>query len=157
MKPSFKGIIASTGLAFGRAFILNEPSYTVTHEPIEDVEYELKKFNKALEQSIADIVHLRKKISEEQGEENAAIFDAHQLLLKDPDMIRAVEQLIIHEKQNAAWALEVTIEQYIALFEQINDEYMKERITDIRDVSNRLLSQYKYRGNEPYSDGSIRN
>lgn len=140
MKPSFKGIIASTGLAFGRAFILNEPSYTVTHEPIEDVEYELKKFNKALEQSIADIVHLRKKISEEQGEENAAIFDAHQLLLKDPDMIRAVEQLIIHEKQNAAWALEVTIEQYIALFEQINDEYMKERITDIRDVSNRLLS-----------------
>src|SRR5699024_5368613 len=140
MKPPFKVIAASSGIAFGHAFMINEPTFQFTETKVLNIEAEQKKFDDALEVSLQEIAELREKVASEQNDESAAIFDAHQLLLNDPDVIQSVHQLIAQEQMNAAWALKETIAQYIALFEQLDDDYMKERITDIKDVSNRLFT-----------------
>lgn len=140
MKPPFKGITASSGIAFGHAFMINEPTFQFTESKVIDIKAEQKKFDDALNISLEEIAQLREKVAQEQNDESAAIFDAHQMLLRDPEVIQSVHQLIETEEMNAAWALKETIAQYIALFEQLDDDYMKERITDIKDVSNRLFT-----------------
>lgn len=140
MKPPFKGITASSGIAFGHAFMINEPTFQFTESKVIDIKAEQKKFDDALNISLKEIAQLREKVAQEQNDESAAIFDAHQMLLRDPEVIQSVHQLIETEEMNAAWALKETIAQYIALFEQLDDDYMKERITDIKDVSNRLFT-----------------
>lgn len=140
MKPPFKGIAASHGIAFGHAFMINEPTFQFTETKVINIEAEQQKFDDALEVSLQEIAELREKVASEQNDESAAIFDAHHMLLNDPEVIQSVHQLIAQEQMNAAWALKETIAQYIALFEQLDDDYMKERITDIKDVSNRLFT-----------------
>lgn len=140
MKPPFKGITASSGIAFGHAFMINEPTFQFTESKVIDIKAEQKKFDDALNISLEEIAQLREKVAQEQNDESAAIFDAHQMLLRDPEIIQSVHQFIETEEMNAAWALKETIAQYIALFEQLDDDYMKERITDIKDVSNRLFT-----------------
>src|SRR5699024_11426177 len=91
MKPPFKGIAASSGIAFGHAFMINEPTFQFTETKVLNIEAEQKKFDDALEVSLQEIAELREKVASEQNDESAAIFDAHQLLLNDPDVIQSVQ------------------------------------------------------------------
>lgn len=98
-----------------------------------------QKLLEALEISKVEISKLRDKVSKELGEEKAAIFDAHNMILEDPELIEKVIKKIDQEKLNAEYALKQVAEEYITIFEAMDNEYMRERAADIRDVSDRIL------------------
>src|SRR5262249_30069152 len=89
------------------------------------------------------------RVSKEVGEEEAGIFRAHRLLLRDPAFVGKVNSIILTQKVDAPTALQEVVEEYTALFGQIQDEYLKERMADIRDVVGRLLTQLALQRDRP--------
>lgn len=140
MTSQVTGIAASSGIAFGNAYILMDPDLTYSKDEIDNHQTEIEKFHTAIEKTKYEIDTIRKKVATEQGEENAAIFDAHLLVLSDPELITNVENNIKEMNMNAAWALDETANQFVQLFEQLDNEYMRERAADIKDVSKRILA-----------------
>jgi len=134
------GIAASTGIAFGKAYKLTEPGLSFKKIVIENIEQELTKLHTSIEYARNELQHIRKRTAIELGEENAAIFDAHLLVLKDPELITLIEKKISSEKMNAEAALFDVSKGYVEKFEQLENQYMKERATDIKDVTKRVLA-----------------
>jgi len=140
MTAVFKGIAASSGIAIGKAFILSEPNFYVEKTTIEDPAKEMERFLQAIEQSKAELQAIRDKTVDEMGTENAAIFDAHILVLSDPELLASVDGKINSEYVNAPFALKETANMYITMLEQLDNDYMRERAADIRDVTKRVIS-----------------
>ena len=130
MSKLIKGIAASDGVAIAKAYLLVEPDLSFTNEKITDTDAEIKKFRNALEASKIELKKIR----------NNAIFDAHLLVLDDPELIQPIEDKIANEKVNAPEALNEVTTQFITIFESMDNEYMRERAADIRDVSKRVLA-----------------
>ncbi|HCV3192590.1 TPA: phosphoenolpyruvate--protein phosphotransferase [Staphylococcus aureus] len=141
MSKLIKGIAASDGVAIAKAYLLVEPDLTFDkNEKVTDVEGEVAKFNSAIEASKVELTKIRNNAEVQLGADKAAIFDAHLLVLDDPELIQPIQDKIKNENANAATALtDVTI-QFVTIFESMDNEYMKERAADIRDVSKRVLS-----------------
>ncbi|HGO2091054.1 TPA: phosphoenolpyruvate--protein phosphotransferase [Staphylococcus aureus] len=141
MSKLIKGIAASDGVAIAKAYLLVEPDLTFDkNEKVTDVEGEVAKFNNAIEASKVELTKIRNNAEVQLGADKAAIFDAHLLVLDDPELIQPIQDKIKNENANAASALtDVTI-QFVTIFESMDNEYMKERAADIRDVSKRVLS-----------------
>ena len=140
MSKLIKGIAASDGVAIAKAYLLVEPDLSFTNENITDTDAEIKKFRNALEASKIELTKIRNNAEKSLGADKAAIFDAHLLVLDDPELIQPIEDKIANEKVSAPEALnEVTI-QFITIFESMDNEYMRERAADIRDVSKRVLA-----------------
>lgn len=140
MQASLHGIAASHGIAFGKAYKLTEPDLTFEVQTIQNSDAEINRFHEAINKSKRELEQIRKKVSQEQGEENAAIFDAHILVLHDPEFTTAIEGKIKDDKKNAESALHETATFFIEMFEQLDNEYMRERASDIKDVMKRLLA-----------------
>src|SRR5699024_11713696 len=87
-----------------------------------------------------DLTKIRELVAKKQGEENAAIFDAHLLVIQDPELIGSIESKITDEKINAEAALKEQSDMFVTMFESMDNEYMRERAADIKDVSNRIMS-----------------
>lgn len=134
------GIAAANGYAFGKAYELIEPDLSFDAYEITDADDEIKRFERALEVTESELQKIRNKVVAEQGEENAKIFDAHMLVLQDPELIKAIEDDIKDNKVNAEKALDAQTNKFIELFEQLDNEYMRERASDIKDVKKRILS-----------------
>lgn len=134
------GIAASNGIAFGKAYELVEPDLSYETYKIEETENEKARFKKAREIAENELKEIRDKVATEQGEDNAKIFDAHMLVLQDPELISSVENDIEQEKDNAEYALMKQTDTFISMFEQLDNEYMRERAADIKDVRKRVLS-----------------
>ncbi|MDK7057644.1 phosphoenolpyruvate-utilizing N-terminal domain-containing protein, partial [Streptococcus agalactiae] len=98
------------------------------------------KFKNAVEASKIELTKIRNNAEKQLGADKAAIFDAHLLVLDDPELIQPIEDKISNEKVNAPQALNEVTSQFITIFESMDNEYMKERAADIRDVSKRLLA-----------------
>ncbi|MBB6217870.1 phosphotransferase system enzyme I (PtsI) [Anaerosolibacter carboniphilus] len=133
------GTGASPGIALGKALIIKDEPLRIEKETMINVEAEKEKLLEALEVSKLEITKIRNKVVHEIGEEKASIFDAHKMILEDPEFIGNIISKIESEKLNAAYALKQIAEEFITIFEAMDNAYMKERAADIRDVSDRVL------------------
>jgi phosphoenolpyruvate-protein phosphotransferase (PTS system enzyme I) len=140
MSEKISGIAASAGIAIAKAFVLQNPELTIEKKSVEDSAQEIDRFQAALEKSKEELTVIKDKANEELGEDKAAIFAAHLLVLSDPDLVDAVKQKIESEKVNAESAMNDVSSMFIDMFDQMDNEYMKERAADIRDVSKRVLA-----------------
>ena len=132
-----KGIATSSGIAIGKIYKLEQPKVEVnTGKGEPDVE--LKRFNEALEKTISDIEKIKEKASQTLGEEELAIFDAHLMMILDPEYKDQIETMI-KEGSTADNATKCVSDSMVTMFESLEDAYFKERAADIKDVSFRLL------------------
>lgn len=134
------GIGASNGIAIAKAYKLVMPDLTVVKTTVEDVENEVKLFEDAMAQAGKEIETIKEVASKNLSAEEAAVFDAHLLVLADPELKDQVVAKIKNEKVNAAAALEEVAAQFIMIFEMMDDPYFKERAADVKDVTRRLTA-----------------
>ncbi|MDW4179972.1 phosphoenolpyruvate--protein phosphotransferase [Staphylococcus saprophyticus] len=140
MSNYINGIAASDGVAIAKAYLLVEPDLSFDSEKVSDVDAEIAKFNNAIQTSKVELTKIRNNAEQNLGADKAAIFDAHLLVLDDPELIQPIEEKIKNEQVNAPTALSDVTGQFITIFESMDNEYMKERAADIRDVSKRVLT-----------------
>lgn len=136
-----QGIAASSGISMAKAYRLIEPDLTFEKQKIEDVDAETLRLDEALTASIRELEAIQQNAEKELGGDEAAIFNAHILVLKDPELIGPIKEKIRTDKVNAEHALKETTDMFIAMFESMENEYMRERAADIRDVTKRVLSR----------------
>jgi phosphotransferase system enzyme I (PtsI) len=137
---SLKGIGASAGIAIAKAYRLEEPELVVEKRTIDSIEAEIQRFDAAIKQSTSELEQIKEHAFKELGEDKAAIFAAHLLVLSDPELINPIKDKIITEKVNAEFALQEVANMFISMFEAMDNEYMQERAADIRDVTKRVMS-----------------
>jgi phosphotransferase system enzyme I (PtsI) len=135
-----KGIAASSGIAIAKAYKLDMPDLTVVKETITDIEKEITRYDSAVADVAKDLERIKAVAMKNLSEEEAAIFDAHALVLADPELKTQVADKIKNESMNADAALREVADMFIGMFESMDDEYFKERAADIRDVSTRLIA-----------------
>ncbi|EMZ9844844.1 phosphoenolpyruvate--protein phosphotransferase [Listeria monocytogenes] len=140
MAKELKGIAAPDGIAIAKAYLLVEPDLSYEKTEVTDVESEVKRFESALEVSRTELSMIREKAAKDLGEDKAQIFDAHLLVLNDPELTGPIEESIKNSKTNAETALQETTDMFIGMFESMDNEYMRERAADIKDVRKRVLS-----------------
>ncbi|WP_391119555.1 phosphoenolpyruvate--protein phosphotransferase [Psychrobacillus sp. L3] len=141
MNDRIIGIAASSGVAIGKAFLLVEPNLKVVKKTISNSQDEISRFHFALTQAEQELQAIRTHAANVIGEENAAIFDAHLLVLNDPELLSSVENKIKAEEINAEAALQETADTLIEMFRQLDNEYMRERAADISDVTKRVIAK----------------
>jgi phosphotransferase system enzyme I (PtsI) len=134
------GIAASNGIAIAKAYRLVEPDLSFEKKTIEEPTAEVERFRKALMQSNTELEGIRDRAKVDLGADKAAIFEAHLLVLNDPELTGPIEDKIKSENVNAEAALKETADMFVMMFEQMDNEYMRERAADIRDVTKRVLS-----------------
>ncbi|EJD8496616.1 phosphoenolpyruvate--protein phosphotransferase [Staphylococcus pseudintermedius] len=140
MSNIIKGIAASDGVAIAKAYLLVEPDLSFSNEKTDQPEAEVQKFNEALNNSKIELTKIRNHAEEQLGADKAAIFDAHLLVLDDPELIQPIEEKIKNESASAPQALTEVTQNFITIFESMDNEYMEERAADIRDVAKRVLA-----------------
>jgi phosphoenolpyruvate-protein phosphotransferase len=138
-----KGVPVSPGVAVARAYCVDE--VLARREPLKLDEAalsgELTRFDRACAAATEELDAIVARVSQQLGEEEAAIFRAHRLLLRDPAFLGKVKTIILHRHVDASTALHETLEQYTQLFSRIEDEYLRERMSDLRDVAGRITAQ----------------
>lgn len=135
-----KGIGASDGVAIAKAYLMIEPDLSFSEEKVTDTAAEVEKFKAAVNQSKVELTQIRNNAEVALGADKAAIFDAHLLVLEDPELINPIEENIKNNQSNAAAALSEVANNFVTIFESMDNEYMRERAADIKDVSKRVLS-----------------
>jgi phosphotransferase system enzyme I (PtsI) len=140
MTNYIKGIAASDGVAIAKAYLLVEPNLSFDNEKVADASAEVEKFQNAINTSKIELTKIRNNAEQNLGADKAAIFDAHLLVLDDPELIQPIEDKIKNDQVNAPTALTEVTDQFISIFEGMDNEYMKERAADIRDVRKRILA-----------------
>ncbi len=140
MTKEIQGIAASSGIAIAKAFRLENPELTVEKKSVTEVEAEVARLEAALETSKSELEIIREHARKELGDDKAEIFEAHLLVLSDPELINPIKDKITNENVNAEHALDEVAAMFINMFESMDNEYMKERAADIRDVTKRVLA-----------------
>ena len=140
MSTTIKGIAASPGISIAKAFRLENPELTVKRKSVTDTEAEVFRFEEAVTQSEAELEVIRENARRDLGEDKADIFAAHLLVLNDPELINPIKDKITSEQVNAEFALNEVATMFVSMFEAMENEYMKERAADIRDVTKRVLA-----------------
>lgn len=136
-----KGIAASDGVAVAKAYLLVEPDLNFSKVTVEDSDKEKSRLDDALKASEKELQKIREKAAETLGESEAQVFDAHLMVINDPEMTGQIKQNISDNKVNAEQALKEVTDTFIDMFEAMEDNsYMQERAADIRDVSKRILA-----------------
>ncbi|MCJ7736418.1 MAG: phosphoenolpyruvate--protein phosphotransferase, partial [Anaerolineae bacterium] len=136
---TIRGVSASRGIATGPAFQFHKTDLTFARCPITDSGTELDRFRRAVTQARSELAEIQAKAEAESGTEDAAVFEAHAMMLEDPELLDSVRESIESEHQNAETALTDVAEMYAQMLEALDDEYLSERAVDIRDVSRRVL------------------
>lgn len=140
MSSLLNGIAASNGIAIAKAYRLIEPELSTSKRTIEVPADEQARFRAAIETSKQELESIRDKAEKDLGADKAAIFEAHLLVLSDPELLTPIEDRIKTESINAEFALKETADMFVMMFEQMDNEYMRERAADIRDVTKRVLA-----------------
>ncbi|MBU5425534.1 phosphoenolpyruvate--protein phosphotransferase [Tissierella pigra] len=134
-----EGLGTSVGIGIGKVLIYKEPKMDIVKENILDLELEMSRLENALKKAIKEIEHIYNTTLTTVGEKEAEIFTAHKMILEDPEYIGSIKEKIRTENINSEWAIKEVTNFYIEIFNNIEDEYIKERVQDIKDVSNRIL------------------
>jgi phosphotransferase system enzyme I (PtsI) len=136
-----KGTSASQGIAIAKAYRLEEIELNISQKDIKDVDSEINKLKQAIEETLKDLALIRDQTLKSIGKEKADIFEAHLLLAKDPELFGQVIDKIKNELVNAEYALNEVSNMFISFFENMKNEYMRERSVDIKDVTKRILAK----------------
>jgi phosphotransferase system enzyme I (PtsI) len=136
-----KGIGVSPGIVIGKVLLKEENKIVIEKKNIISCKDEITRFKTAMENSKVEIQEIYNNVLKNIGEEEATIFEAHLMILEDPEMSQQIEKEIQDNSVNAEWALKQTSETFIAMFEAMDNEYMKERAADIKDVTSRLMKK----------------
>jgi len=137
---NFKGIAASDGIAIAKVFKLEESNLEVSSEKVTDIEAEITYFESAIAKTVSDLEKIKEKAKISLGEEEAMVFDAHINMVNDPELIGKTTEKIKSESINAAFAFDAIANQFVAMFEAMDNEYFRERAADIKDIKKRMLS-----------------
>ena len=141
MTEMLKGIAASDGVAVAKAYLLVQPDLSFETVTVEDTNAEEARLDVALEASQNELSLIREKAVGTLGEEAAQVFDAHLMVLADPELIGQIKETIRAKKVNAEAGLKEVTDMFITIFEGMEDNpYMQERAADIRDVTKRVLA-----------------
>jgi len=135
-----KGISASPGIAIGNVLVKKTKKVNIDKYSILEVNKEVKRLKASIEKSRAQIKMVYNSTLECIGKEEAAIFDAHLMILNDPEVFGQVERKIRKDKINAEWAIKEVRDSFVEIFKSIGDEYLRERIVDLKDVTDRVLN-----------------
>ena len=127
------------GIAIGKIYLYEKQEYVLEQKQVADAEAEVARFEAAKETAIGQLDDLYEKARAEAGEEQAMIFDVHKMMLDDGDYLDAITGLIRSEKVNAEYAVHTTGEQFAAVFASMDDDYMKARSADVKDISGRVI------------------
>lgn len=141
MTKTLKGIAASDGFATAPAYLLVEPDLSFKETTIKDFQAEVQRLQAAVKKSDEELTKIRDAAKKTLGEDEAQVFDAHKMILTDPEFIGAVESQIEYQKINAEQALKNIADNFITNFKAMTDnKYMQERAADVRDVTKRIMS-----------------
>ncbi|AST00128.1 phosphoenolpyruvate-protein phosphotransferase [Geobacillus sp. A8] len=140
MEKMIHGIAASSGIAIAKAYRLETPHLAAEKRTVADVEAEIARLEAAVAKAKEELEAIKQHALEKLGEDKAAIFAAHLLVLDDPELLNPIKEKIKTEQVNAEYALHETASFFISMFEGMDNEYMKERAADIRDVTKRVLA-----------------
>jgi len=136
----YKGKSVFGGIAIGRIKVYNKSEQQVKRVHIDDTEHEKKRYYAAVDKAVMQLQELYDKAVKEVGEANAAIFEMHQIMLTDDDYKESVENIIDSQHVNAEYAVAQTGDNYAAMFAAMEDEYMRGRSADVKDISERLIN-----------------
>ncbi len=138
---TIKGIAASPGIVIGKAYVIDSEEMVIPQRVIKEsaIPKEITRFQDALTQTRAEIQAIRDKISKELGKEHGEIFNAHLMVLEDRSIIEEVMERIKKEKHNTEYIFSQVIRHYVQSFLKIDDEYLRERVSDINDVGRRVM------------------
>ncbi|MEA3560232.1 MAG: phosphoenolpyruvate--protein phosphotransferase [Candidatus Omnitrophota bacterium] len=136
-----KGIGVSPGIVIGKAFLLDSQDIAISKERISEakISEEIARFEEAMTQARCEVLDIQKKINQEIGIEHSDIFNAHLLILEDRTLIEEVIGKLKKEKVNIEYAFSKVLKKYIQIFSKIDDEYLKERVSDVKDVGKRVM------------------
>ncbi|MCR2043337.1 phosphoenolpyruvate--protein phosphotransferase [Anaerosalibacter massiliensis] len=134
-----KGIGVSPGVSIGKVFLKEEIEIDIEKKSIHNIKEEVDRLNTCVHKSIEEIESLYKYTLKEVGEKEAEIFNAHKLMLEDPEFIGMINQKIEDEKVNVEWAVQEARNEYVQMLESLDNEYLRERAADVKDISSRLL------------------
>lgn len=148
---SYQGKSVYKGIAMGPVVVLKKNDYQVKRTRIEDPEAEIKRVDEALEKSKEQLQKLYDKAVQEVGEASAAIFEVHQMMLEDDDYLEAIQNTIRTEQINAEYAVAATGDNFAEMFASMDDDYMKARSADIKDISERLVRNLSGQGDADLS------
>jgi phosphotransferase system enzyme I (PtsI) len=137
---AYEGKTVFGGIAIGTIRVYKKNEHSVTRQKVTDPERELERYHRAKKTAMEQLQVLCQKAKKELGEANAAIFEAHRMILDDEDYNSLVENIVRNQGVNAEYAIAATRDHFSRIFTNLYDDYMKERAADVRDVSERLLS-----------------
>ena len=143
-----KGIPASSGIAIGPALVISKAKIIIEERDIlpKDLNNEISKFHKALEQTKAEIAKLQDKLKTVLGEKESKILDAHIMILNDKTLISQIEKQVISERKNVEFVFNKTVKKYLDAISSVSDSYFRERAADIQDICNRVLLNFQNKG-----------
>ena len=147
----FQGKSVYKGIVMGPVAVLKKNDYQVKRARIEDPEAEVKRVEEAVEVSKKQLGRLYDKAVREVGEASAAIFEVHQMMLEDEDYLESMENMIRIELVNAEYAVVATGDNFAEMFAAMDDEYMKARSADVKDISERLVRNLSGEGDNDLS------
>ena len=133
------GKIAFGGIAIGKIKEISKENNVVRRVKIEDAKAEIARFEAARDQAAEELKGLYDKAVKEVGEANAAIFEVHQMMLEDEDYLDSVRNIIEAQSVNAEFAVATTGDNFARMFADMDDDYMKERAADVKDISERVI------------------
>ena len=149
-----KGIAASPGIAIGKVFILDSETYTIIRREIseKDLPKEIARFEDALIQTRQEILGIQERISDQLGIKHAEIFNAHLLVLEDRTLIEEVISRLKKDLVCVEYIFDDVLRRYMTAFQNVEDEYLKERVADIRDIGKRVLNHLLGKKRETLAD-----
>lgn len=136
----YQGKSVFGGVAIGRIHVFSKGQQQVKRIKVQDTEVEKKRYREAVQTAITELQGLYDKALKEVGEANAAIFEMHQMMLEDEDFTESVENIIDSQSVNAEYAVASTGDNFAQMFASMDDEYMRGRAADVKDISERLVS-----------------
>ena len=137
MKLEGKSVFS--GIAIGKCKIFGKKDQVVKRSKVTDTDLEIKRFIQAKEQAKSQLAALYEKALKEVGEANAAIFEVHQMMLDDLDYVESITNMISSQGINAEYAVATTGDNFAEMFAAMDDDYMRERAADVKDISNRVI------------------
>jgi len=146
-----KGIAASKGYAIGKVYLQEQEEIIITDAKVSDVVKEQESLQKALDASKLQLEKIKEKAAAEMGAEEAEVFEAHITLLDDPEFTGAMSLEIEANSINAMKAVEGVTNTFVVIFESMEDDYMRERAADIKDVSKRIIANLAGKGGDAFA------
>lgn len=149
---TYSGKSVFGGIAIGKISVYQKKEQMIKRVKITDTDAEVERYNAARQEAILQLQRLYDKALKEVGEANAAIFEVHQMMLEDDDYNESVENIVRNQEVNAEYAVATTGDNFAQMFASMDDDYMRERAADVKDISERLITVLS--GNADHSVGS---